>query len=185
MWHFLKMDKIFNLLIILSEIPGFSIVLKKDGLKTFIYYTEISNLLALIAAFMVLLEVPGAEFLRYTATCMLSLTFLVVVLVLGPADGYKRQLFAENSFFQHVLAPVFSFVSYVFFEKHTHIWTLPVLITIIYGLLMFFLNYLKKIEGPYPFFDVHKQGIKASIMWFLALFLMIAAVSGLLIAIAG
>ena len=41
-----KMDSIFNVLILLAEIPGFYIVLKKDGLKTFVYYTEIANLLA-------------------------------------------------------------------------------------------------------------------------------------------
>ena len=114
MWRYLNMDKLFNILIILSEIPGFYIVLKKDGLKTFVYYTEIANLLVLISSILYLIDPAKAVLLRYTSTCMLTLTFLVVVAVLGPIDGYKRQLFAENSFFQHVLAPLFSFISYIF-----------------------------------------------------------------------
>lgn len=185
MWPFLNMARILNILIILSEIPGFYIVLKKDGLKTFVYYTEIANLLVLISSLLFLFDPHGAVLLRYTSTCMLTLTFLVVVAVLGPIDGYKRQLLSENSFFQHILAPVFSFISYVFFEEHTQIWSLPVMITIVYGALMFYLNYKKKIQGPYAFFDVHKQGIQASILWFIALMLVISSVSVLIIVIAG
>ncbi len=185
MWRYLNMDKLFNILIVLSEIPGFYIVLKKDGLKTFVYYTEIANLLVLISSILYLIDPSKAVLLRYTSTCMLTLTFLVVVAVLGPIDGYKRQLFAENSFFQHALAPLFSFISYIFYESHTHIWALPVSITFVYGALMFYLNYKKKIAGPYPFFEVHKQGMRTSILWFIVLLLLISSVSALIIAMAG
>ncbi len=179
------MDSIFNVLILLAEIPGFYIVLKKDGLKTFVYYTEIANLLALIASLIYLIDPLKASMLRYTATCMLTLTFLVVVFVLGPADGYRRQLLDENSLYQHVLVPFLSFVSYVFMEGHRSLWIVPVLLSMAYGSFMFYMNDRKKIDGPYPFFKVKEQGYKASILWFIALFVLILSVSLLVKFLAG
>ncbi len=179
------MDIVFNLLILLAEIPGFYIVLKKDGIKTFVYYTEIANLLALTASLIYLFDPAKAALFRYTATCMLTLTFLTVAFVLGPADGYKRQLLDENSLYQHVLVPFLSFVSYVFMEGHRSLWTVPVILSMAYGSFMFYMNDMKKIDGPYPFFKTKEQGYKASILWFIALFILILSVSLLVKFLAG
>ena len=34
---------------------------------------------------------------------------------------------------------------------------LPVIVTLIYGIVMLYLNWIRKVDGPYPFFQVHQQ----------------------------
>jgi hypothetical protein len=47
----------------------------------------------------------------------------------------------------------------------------------IYGLVMFLLNYAKIIEGPYPFFRIYEQSKKASVLWMIGLTAFISLIS--------
>jgi len=50
------------------------------------------------------------------------------------------------------------------------------MITLVYGLVMLYLNWVKKVDGPYPFFRIHNQSTATTVLWMTVLF---AAVSGI------
>ncbi len=172
------MDKLFNIAIILLEIVGLIITFRLVGWKMFIYYTILSNCLALIASILYLMTPCLAAVLRYMSTCMLAMTFLITLFVLSPAVGSVKLLMIDgNGLYHHTLCPILSLISYVFFEEHSNLWILPVIASLIYGLLMIYLNYVGKMTGPYPFFEVRKQGIKKTALWVVALILIISSIS--------
>ena len=169
---------ILNLLTILFAAMGFSITLKESGLKAFIYYTEISNLLALCSSLFYLFFPNESAPLRLSALCMLGMTFMISLFVLSKAVGSIKAMMVDgNGIYHHTLVPIITFISYVFFEKHSSAWYFPVGVSMVYGIVMYVLNYLRKIDGPYPFFQVHRLGLKASVLWFFALIAFISSIT--------
>lgn len=180
------MDKLFNIVIIILEIIGLLITFRQVGWRMFIYYTILSNCLTLIASILYLMNHPMAGLLRYTATCMLVMTFLISLFVLSPAAGsVKSQMVDDNGLYYHTLCPTLSLISYVFLERHLNSWILPLVTSLVYGLLMIYLNYIGKMTGPYPFFEIRRQGIKKTAFWVVALILIISSISLGVSAIAG
>lgn len=180
------MDKLFNIAIIILEIIGLIITFKDVRWKMFIYYTILSNCLALIASILYLVNHPAAAALRYTSTCMLVMTFLISLFVLSPdIKSAKIQMIDGNGLYHHTLCPIISLISYVFFETHSNIWLLPVLASLAYGLLMIYLNYIGKKTGPYHFFEIKKLGIKKTALWVVILIVIISSISLGVSAIAG
>ncbi len=176
-----------NILIIILELCGFYISFKDFRWRIFIFYTEISNLIALLAALMIVARLPFAPLWRYCAVVMLVMTFLITLFILVPTfeNGMKILMLSGNGLFHHLLVPLLSFFSYLFLEAHDSRWYVPVIISLIYGLGMFYLNYLRKMDGPYPFFRVHKLGLKKTIEWIFVLFAIISTIALSVMAIAG
>jgi len=182
-----------NIAIILAEIFAAIIgaIEKWDEykFKFFAYYTQDSNIVLLIACLIMSIEqgrvlfgekrveTPRyAQMLKYIATSMVTLTFLVVVFVLIPYAGINsavEKLFCGASLYHHFLCPVMAFVSFVFFEKEPKlkfIDTLCALIpTIVYAVIIVILNLCRVITGPYPFLKVYEQPVYASILWVFAI----------------
>ncbi len=172
------MDRLFNIAIIILEIVGLIITYRQVGWKMFIYYTILSNSLALIASILYLMKHPASAEIRYMATCMLAMTFLIALFVLSPVSGsVKAQMVDGNGLYHHTLCPILSLFSYVFFERHSSVWLLPVAASVIYGLLMIYLNCLGKMRGPYHFFEIESQGIKKTALWVVILILVISSIS--------
>lgn len=177
------MARALNLLIIILEVVAFRKSLKWHGLKkNFVFYTQISNLLTLISA--VLLLIFGGkepvEVLRYLSVCMLIMTFFVTAFILVPMSGKARELlFSGSGLFHHLVIPIISTLSYMLFEKRVGIgWVwLPAAITLIYGLIMLYMNYTKRIEGPYPFFLIRANGIRMTTVWMACLLLAVGIMS--------
>lgn len=177
------MARLLNLVIVIFEIIAFSKSFKWHGIKkNFVFYTQISNLLALISS--LLLVIAGQkdfiEVIRYVSTSMLIMTFLVTACVLVPMSGSPKELlFSGSGLFHHLLIPIISTISYMFLEKRADfkwIW-LPIVITLAYGLLMLYLNYIKKIEGPYPFFMIRSMGAKITTIWMVVLMIVMSCIS--------
>ena len=42
---------------------------------------------------------------------------------------------------------------------------------------MIYMNYQRRIKGPYPFFLVHDQSVRATILWIIALLILVASIS--------
>ena len=170
------------LIILLLEIRGLSLSIPGRGWKTLIFYTQLSNLITAVSV--LLLVVFGQPYwitvLRYISTCMLVMTFLVTICVLVPMGGDpKMLLWSGNGLYHHVLCPVISTASYILVEKHVPgslIW-LPAIITLAYGLVMLYLNWLKKVDGPYPFFRIHNQSMTATVIWMIVLMAVITGIS--------
>lgn len=183
---------ILNVIIIILEIVDLIKVLPERGLKTFEFYTSISNMVTFLSSVVLLIfggaskgwfevqllgpgGVPGL--LRYTASCMMLMTFATTAFILVPLGGSAKKLLFTEGLLHHLVCPVLCVVSYVFFEKHSSVWIVPVIVTFVYGMLMFWLNYKRKVDGPYPFFRVHRQGKGATVMWMCILTAIITVMS--------
>ena len=53
----------------------------------------------------------------------------------------------------------------------------PVIVTLVYGLVMLYLNGIRKVDGPYPFFRVHYQSAMATVLWMVALMAVMTGIS--------
>ena len=173
---------ILNGILLLLETRGFYISFSARKLGNFVFYTQLSNMMCALSAGLYLLFGPGSAVtaVRYLATCALVMTFLVTIFVLIPMGGDPRDLLWEgNGVYHHVLCPVLCFISYVFFEQHAgpDMIVPSMLLTLLYGLIMLYLNYIRRVDGPYPFFRVHNQSVKASVIWVLVLLALIGVIS--------
>ena len=172
-----------NLVIVVLEIVSLLITLKAISFKkSLVFYTQISNMMTLVAsALLVIFGDKGViVVLRYLSVCMLVMTFFVTAFILVPMSGKAKELlFSGSGLYHHLLIPIISTISYLFIEiKAAFSWVwLPVAVTLFYGILMVFLNYKERVEGPYPFFRINVQGIKKTILWMLALLLVIGIIS--------
>ena len=68
-------------------------------------------------------------------------------------------------------------MSYVFFEPHSGLWAVPVIVTFAYGMLMLWLNHKGIVDGPYPFFRVRTQKASSTVIWMAALICLITVIS--------
>ena len=171
------MGRAANILIIILELLGFRVSVGERSWKIFAYYTQISNLITL-ASSIVYAITGGAAWLRYTSTCMLTMTFIVTLFILVPfGGGFRKLMLSGNGLYHHTLCPVLSSLSYVLLEGHSSVWQVPVVITFVYGITMLYMNYREWFVGPYPFFRVNHQSRAATVMWTAALTGMITAIS--------
>ncbi|MDD3334318.1 MAG: Pr6Pr family membrane protein [Eubacteriales bacterium] len=184
----LCMGLCINLTIFCFEVIGLVQSIQDQGWGLFQYYTIDSNILAMLAcgwmAVCQLLCIIGkkAEIapwvfrFKYLSVCMLSVTFLVVVLVLAPwagMGGYQAMLFHGTMLYHHFLCPVLAFLSFIFLEakgrirkKDIRIALLP---TLLYAITAVILNMVHVMNGPYPFLKVYEQPVPLSILWFIVI----------------
>ncbi len=171
-----KLPLIINSIIIVFEIIG-CIMCAKHGLSVLQYYTVLSNIFALITSTLYVAfylktknSIPIAvSFLRYASTVCLTLTFAVVLFIFVPLAGFSVMVEGVQ-IFHHLLCPVLSFISFVFFEKRKtlskrHIF-LSLIPTFTYAAVIIVLNILRVVEGPYPFLMVYRQSVVVSVIWF-------------------
>ena len=97
-------------------------------LRIFRYYTTLSNILAALVAVPMTVCAARAlirgdfpvprrlSVLRFAATSALTLTMMTVLLFLGPVFGFHGMFSGEN-FRLHLVNPVLSILSFLFFEK--------------------------------------------------------------------
>lgn len=104
--------------------------INQNGGESFRFFTTDSNILAAIGAVLVLIcdvqilrgkrETVAHIFtlVKYAGLIGLLLTFCTVMFLLVPLYGVELEL-GGTSFHMHVAAPVFTFVSFMFFDAHT------------------------------------------------------------------
>lgn len=167
-----------NIAVIILEVMGLRISITDRHWKILAFYTQLSNLVTLVSSVAFLLLGATAAPLRYLSSCMLTMTFLVTLLVLVPmGGGFENLMLSGNGLYHHTLCPIISVASYVLWEPHASPWLVPVAVTTIYGLVMLYLNWKDRFDGPYPFFRVHNQSRRATVMWVLVLIAVITAIS--------
>lgn len=169
---------IINILIIIMELFAFLVCYKESGFACFEYYTQDSNLFLMFTSLLYVIsllicdkKIPHfVSLLKYAATTSVVITFLTVVTILAPVmGGYKVMLLDGTMLIHHLICPIFSFITFVFFEKHNLNGLKDALISMIftclYGVVAVTLNVLKIMDGPYPFLKVYDQTILMSIFW--------------------
>lgn len=176
----MPMYMILNLIVIVLECIGLYISISARKLEIFAYYTQLSNLVTIVSS--ILLVLSGFNdltvFLRYLSTCMLVMTFLITLFVLMPmGGGFRRLMLSGNGLYHHTLCPIISVYSYIVLEQHTDCWYVPALVTLIYGLIMLYMNRIERFDGPYPFFRVNHQSRTATVLWVIVLLLIVSAIS--------
>ena len=179
--------RLLNLLVLALEARGLYISITSRKWKILIFYTQLSNLVTALSVLLYLFfpDAPIVTTLRYLSTCMLVLTFIVTTCVLIPMGGdAKKLLWSGNGIYHHVLCPVVSTISYVGFERHSSPVWLPVAVTLVYGIVMLYLNWIRKVDGPYPFFRVHQQSVGKTVLWMVVLMAVMAAISAGVAAVA-
>ena len=124
----------FNLAIIACEIAAIIIVFFKIGCYPLIYYTEDSNLFALVACAVMAgfqvrylksgKEIPhSVQMFKYMAAAVLSVTFIVVLAVLSPMrgdgiNGWLYMLFNKDFTFLHTCVRFLQFYRLCFLKKN-------------------------------------------------------------------
>lgn len=175
--------RVINLVLVALQVRGLMLSgVSERRWMLFAFYTQLSNLLAGAASLLlVVLGQPAwITVLRYLSVCMLVMTALVTVCVLVPMGGDPHWLlWSGNGIYHHVVIPVLSTLSYVFLEAHAPSWTLvlPVVVTLVYGLVLLWLNWRGVVDGPYPFFRVREQSPTATVLWVVVLLLAIAGIA--------
>lgn len=172
---------ILNILLVIFEIIGLIMYMNNNPYFDFSYYTQDSNLFALIIGIIYLIcllthkENKIVSVLKYISVLSLSVTFLVVIFILAPMYNfaYGWMLFHGDLIFFHNLCPIIAFISFIFFEEHNISGKLDNLratyFTILYAIISTTLNIFGIIEGPYPFLMVHKNPVYMSVIWFLVI----------------
>ena len=179
---------IFNILIIIMEIisavMGFLLRWNEYRFRAFLFYTQDSNLFALIACSVMVFSqlrclgknqaIPSKNVQRakYMATCALSLTFLVVLFVLIPLaglDSFSDKLFSDTKLYHHFLCPVLTVISFLCFEDYHDLTakdaSYAMIPTACYAVIMIVLNILHIVDGPYPYLRVYNQPVYMSVFW--------------------
>ena len=173
------MARILCVLILVLEVKGLSLSLSERKWRALVFYTQLSNVVTTVSALLLVLfgQPLWVTVLRYVGTCLLVMTFFVTTCVLIPMGGDPKHLLTGNGLFLHVLCPAVSAVSYIFFERHCGMVWLPAAVTLVYGLLMLYLNGIRKVDGPYPFFRVHDQTPARTVLWMAVLLTAVTGIS--------
>lgn len=93
------------------------------GLKQFRYFTVLSNAFCAIAALMMAVsQVNGAVsrpvfLLKYMGTVSVTLTFVTVILFLGPTQGGYMKWLSGDFFYVHLVGPLLAMLSFCLLEK--------------------------------------------------------------------
>ena len=93
----------------------------QSGLRALRFFTTLSNVLCAVASLLVLLTlrqvVPfGIWLLKYIGTAAVGVTFMTVMVFLGPTMGYRDQL-KGFAFYLHVSGPLIAAISFCFLER--------------------------------------------------------------------
>ena len=166
-----KLALIISILIVILEIVAFgrSILVTRDF--SLAYYTNDSNILALISSLLFIAfyhkDSELVKDIRFVATACLTVTILVVIFVLCPMYNfnYKLFMFTDNFLIFHTIVPILSIFSYVALEDRSKKNYLCFFFTLIYSIILLGLNVLCLIEGPYPFLMVRNQSPLMTLLW--------------------
>ena len=174
-------------LVILSCIGALGSIRNNGSLPaSMVYYTQdsniflgISSLIYVIAACLAIQNrtyvVPlWVQRLKYLSISCIAVTLFVVIFILAPMassiGGIRWLLFSGNMLYQHFLSPVIAIIGFLLFEKYPELafrttW-IALIPTLIYASVIYPLNILAVVDGPYPFLQVHNMSVGMSVMWF-------------------
>lgn len=166
-----KLALIVSIIIVILEIVGFgrSLLVTRDF--SLAYYTNDSNILALISSLLFIVfyhkDSELVKDIRFVSTACLTVTILVVIFVLCPMYdfNYKLFMFTDNFLIFHTIVPILSIFSYVVLEDRSSKNYLCFFFTLIYSIILLGLNVLCLIEGPYPFLMVRNQSPLMTLLW--------------------
>ncbi len=143
--------------------------------KSFLFYTIISNLVAIVMCAVVAVSVAfdkmtkGLWKIHFVVASMMA--FTIGVVMLGASiftNNYWRFFWQNGDWALHLVCPLVVIANHLLFcpKILTLKWGIaPIVITTAYGVVMYTLNAIGWVTGPYFFFDVQTNGIAKSICY--------------------
>ena len=144
----------------------------------FRYFTILSNIFCALSSLALLIceiagSVPDGILLwKFSGTCAVAVTFLTVMLFLGPVKKSYKELLSGYNFFLHLLCPLLAIISYAAFERRAFgfvtviFGVLPVILyTILYYYKVMMAPEGKKWEDFYGFNMSGKWPLSIAAMW--------------------
>lgn len=200
---------IFASVLVVGEIIGlilsFYNQMKMGNPAYFVFraYTQDSNILSLFSALILLITTVKAIksdsdishkalVFRYVTTCLTTVTFLIVIVVLMPSKnpevgGFMNNFIKGSLFFYHGFCPILALIMFLFMESghnlkasNIFIALLPTFLYAIIWISLIAFNIVPDENAPYPFLRVHQQSVGTSVMWF-CIILGVAAVVAIIL----
>lgn len=170
------------------------ILIIKRSWGAFQYYTMDSNIFATITSiFLIFALLSKGEVskkihnFRYYSTCCVTVTFIVVITILVPIDGWHTlttRLFKGTDLWLHTVGPLLNIFSFLFLEGSAELdkkENLKSLIpTLIYAVIAIALNLARVIYGPYVFLKVYEQGVLMTFVWIVLISALVYGIAFLL-----
>ena len=99
----------------------------------------------------------------------------MVLLVLGPENGFAHEFLGGTRFFSHLLCPFLSIFLFLFSEEKRSL-PLSVIgkalgVTLLYAIPLLILNGVGLVSGPYSFLKIREQSVGKTIFWIVAILL--------------
>ena len=166
-----KINLCGHVLLLLFELLVVIHAFADEGLATLRFYTTDSNLLCGVASALFLLQRGKPDtmvrLLRFIATSCLLVTFTVVLLVLGPQNGYAHEFLGGTRLFSHLLCPFLSLALFLTGEERAPQRRVgyALFTTLLYAIPMIILNGMGLVSGPYSFLKVREQSLASTLFW--------------------
>ena len=105
--------------------------------------------------------------LRFISTASLMVTFVVVLLVLGPENGYAHEFLGGMRFYSHLICPFLSLFLFVIGEESVPKKWIPYALyaTLLYAIPLILLNLTGQVSGPYSFLKIREQSFGKTMFW--------------------
>ena len=105
--------------------------------------------------------------LRFISTASLMVTFVVVLLVLGPENGYAHEFLGGMRFYSHLICPFLSLFLFVTGEEPVPKKWIPYALyaTLLYAIPLIILNATGQVSGPYSFSKIREQSLGKTMFW--------------------
>ena len=95
------------------------------------------------------------------------MTFTVVLLVLGPENGFAHEFLDGTRLFSHLLCPFLSLLLFLFGDELASFSYISraLFTTLLYAVPMILLNAVGVVSGPYSFLKIREQSAQATVFW--------------------
>ena len=105
--------------------------------------------------------------LRFISTASLMVTFVVVLLVLGPENGYAHEFLGGMRLYSHLICPFLSLFLFVTGEEPVPKKWIPYALyaTLLYAIPLILLNATGQVSGPYSFLKIREQSLGKTMFW--------------------
>ena len=105
--------------------------------------------------------------LRFISTASLMVTFVVVLLVLGPENGYAHEFLGGMRFYSHLICPFLSLFLFVTGEEPVPKKWIPYALyaTLLYAIPLIIPNATGQVSGPYSFLKIREQSLGKTMFW--------------------
>ena len=186
---------LFNVMLVALEVMGIKRAFKYSY-STLRFYTTDSNILLCVTSVVMAItalvciinkcDIPKSVLIfKYFSVCCITMTFVIVLAVLLPgkvSKGYGMHIMYKGAqIYHHTLCPFIAIITYIFVEKKDKFDKIFIKLayvpTIIYGIVIVYLNLKGRVLGPYPFLKVTKQPVYESVKWGIIIFLVASVIN--------